>query len=484
MAKRKRAVDQSSDNVDRPAVVRKLNGSTGPATVTIQIIAGSYDQVLHGMTATIPPLPEDDEEPKKAQFADSFLFNAHDSAIRCLALSPQSAPVPGQTQKIFLATGSTDERVNIYNLSIHAPTTKFRKKQETISSLAPRPILESTGNREVGTLLHHSAPVTRLVFPTRSKLLSASEDSSVAVTRTRDWSLLSTVKVPVPKVAGRPSGDTACYGAAPSGVNDFAIHPSLKLMISVSKRERCMRLWNLVTGKKAGVLNFGREMLVEVGEGKYSTGEGRRVVWGHVDGVDEFAIAFEKGVVVFGMDSTPKCKLVVDGGTLKVHDLQYVVADDEGQESLLALSTEDGRVLFYSTRQAELRPSVNVQAKQGLPTAGLVAQVADGNAAGGLNRIKSFKFLPVKDDGRITSFYLITGSSNGRIRMWEIQPGALRAEQTPTVGKHVGKLVGSYETNNRITCIEAFVMIPRPENDEESDWEEDGAASSDASDEG
>ena len=34
-----------------------------------------------------------------------------------------------------------------------------------------------------------------------------------------------------------------------------------------------MRLWNLVTGKKAGVLNFGREELMSVKESKYSSGE-------------------------------------------------------------------------------------------------------------------------------------------------------------------------------------------------------------------
>src|SRR5699024_1925504 len=111
-----------------------------------------------------------------------------------------------------------------------------------------------------------------LHFPTRSKLLSASEDSTIAVTRTRDWSVLSNIKVPKAKAHGRPSGDTAAFGSTPAGVNEFAIHPSMKVMISVSKGERCIRLWNLVTGKKAGVLGFSREMLQEAGEGKHSSG--------------------------------------------------------------------------------------------------------------------------------------------------------------------------------------------------------------------
>ena len=83
----------------------------------------------------------------------------------------------------------------------------------------------------------------------------------------------------MPKPQGRPSGDTAGPGEVPAGVNDFAIHPSQKLMLSVGRGEKCMRLWNLMTGKKAGVLNFDRELLNQVGEGKYGNGEGRRVLW-------------------------------------------------------------------------------------------------------------------------------------------------------------------------------------------------------------
>lgn len=62
-----------------------------------------------------------------------------------------------------------------------------------------------------------------------------------------------------------------------------------------------MRLWNLMTGKKAGVLNFNRELLSSVKEGRWSTGEGRKVEWNSKG--EEFAIAFEWGAVVFGIVS-------------------------------------------------------------------------------------------------------------------------------------------------------------------------------------
>ncbi|POS68995.1 hypothetical protein DHEL01_v212612 [Diaporthe helianthi] len=449
---------------DKPTISTSTDRSASKRTgspITIQIIAGSYDRVLHGCTATIQPSSQ-------ASFADSFLLNAHTSAIRCLALSPPSAPVPGQSQKVMLATGSTDERINVYNLSAHPPSTKASPDQELLSTIARRPILESSKNRELGTLMHHSSTVTRLSFPTRSKLLSSSEDSTLAVTRVRDWSLLSTIRAPVPAVSGRPSGDTAPMGGTPSGVNDFAVHPSMKVMISVSKGERCMRLWNLVTGKKAGVLDFGRPVLHEIGEGRHSTGEGRRVVWGaSADSGDEFAVGFDRDVLVFGMDSKVRCRVMPDAKT-KIHEFSYVKLGDDSEDMVLAVSTEDGRVLFFSTRVEDLEePEASEGKATPLPRAKLLVQVG-GKAVGVTGRVKDFKVM--RSDDAPGVWFVVAASSDGKLRLWELS----REELEPGAGKGVrqaGKLLGTHDTQNRITCVEAFVMIPRPEGVEESEDE-------------
>lgn len=437
------------------------------APTTIQIFAGSYDRVLHGISATIEPTTSD------VKFADTFLFDAHTSAIRCLALSPPSAPVPGQSQKVMLATGSTDERINVYNISAHPPSTKMSPDQELLSTIASRPILENSKNRELGTLLHHSSTVTKLCFPTRSKLLSSSEDSTIAVTRTRDWSLLSTIKAPVPKVFGRPSGDTAPMGGTPSGVNDFAVHPSMKVMISVSKGERCMRLWNLVTGKKAGVLDFGRDVMQEIGEGRHSTGEGRKVAWGSSeDSGDEFAVGFDRDILVFGMDSKVRCKVMSDVKT-KVHEFFYVKLDAESEATILAVSTEDGRILFFSTAPSDLEEGKK------LPRAKLLAQVG-GKDLGVTGRVKDFKV--VQAEGTPGILYIVSASSDGKLRVWELSHDLLDGKNVEKA-EPVGKLLGTYETQNRITCMEAFVMIPRPEGVEESEDEfedPEGEASEDS----
>ncbi|KAI1306312.1 WD domain-containing protein [Xylaria venustula] len=468
MAKRKRnavLVDSTAQEEAPTKKTKPLKEVPSAAPTTIQIIAGSYDRVLHGLTATISP-------DGQVEFADTFLFNAHSSAIRCLAVSPPSAPEPGKIQKVMLASGSSDERINVYHISAHRPR---RKAKDLLSSIAPRKIVENPKNRELGTLLHHSSTITSLSFPTRSKLISASEDSSIAVTRTRDWSLLSTIKVPKPKPLGRPSGDTAALDGTPAGVNDFAVHPSMKLMISVSKGERCMRLWNLMTAKKAGVLNFTREILQEAGESKHSPGEGRNVVWGATEDGDEFCVGFDRDLIVFGMDSTPKCRVMPEPRK-KIHAFRYVAMDlvsESSDSSLLAVSTEDGRVLFFSTKtediSADERTTNNKSEK--LPVAKLIAQVG-GREAGVTGRIKDFaicRIAGLKEDNLL----IPTGNSDGKIRLFTISVKELADARSTKSPKQIGKLLGTYETQNRITCLSAFVMIPRGEGAQDSDDEDE-----------
>ncbi|KAI1743667.1 WD domain-containing protein [Xylaria scruposa] len=460
MGKRKRNTGAPREEV--PAKKTKASNDAHATTpITVQIITGSYDRVLHGLTATIGP-------GNQVEFADTFLFNAHGSAIRCLAVSPPSAPEPGKIQKVMLASGSSDERINVYHISAHPPK---RKAKDSLSLIAPRKILENPKNRELGTLLHHSSTITALSFPTRSKLISASEDSSIAVTRTRDWSLLSTIKVPKPKPQGRPSGDTAALDGTPAGVNDFAVHPSMKLMISVSKGERCMRLWNLMTAKKAGVLNFGRDILQEAGESKHSPGEGRKVVWGATEEGDEFCVGFDRDLIVFGMDSTPKCRAMPEPRR-KIHEFCYVTLESN-DSSLLAVSTEDGRIMFFSTNTEDLsaEKSKTDNKAEKLPVAKLIAQIG-GREAGITGRIKDFamcKFTDEQGDG----FVIPAGSSDGKVRLFKLSIKDLVEAKRAKTGKQIGQLLGTYDTQNRITCLSAFAMIPRGENMEDSDDEFD-----------
>lgn len=303
MVKRKRAVEE--DGLDSKPILQKCTNGNGTSEkaknasqrpVTVQIIAGTYERILHGITATVSLATDKTAlEDATVEFADSFLFNAHGSAIRCLALSPAS-----KQEKVTLASGGSDQTINLYYLSARKGTVRAGEAL-SLPGLAGRKVVENTRNKELGSLQHHAASVNALRFPTRSKFLSAADDNTIAVARTRDWTILSTIKLPIPKAHGRPSGDTAPLGGTPTGVNDFAIHPSMKLMISLTKGEKCMRLWNLVTGKKAGVLNFEKTLLQAVGEGRWGKGEGCRVEWNSLG--EEFVVSFERGAVIFGLVS-------------------------------------------------------------------------------------------------------------------------------------------------------------------------------------
>ena len=464
MSKRKReAASHEQVSNGKASKIAKTNGQPHDrlGDPVIQIVTGSYERVLHGLTATISRIP-DESGPPSVQFADTFLFNAHSSAIRCLATSPISDQLSGQSEDVLLASGGTDERINLYSLSACPPIEN--QKMPSVPSLSGNRITEDPQNREIGSLLNHSSTITSLYFPTRSKLLSSSEDNSIAISRTKDLTTISTVKAPRPKAVGQPSGDTAPQGIVPAGVNDFAVHPSMKLMVSVGMGERCMRLWNLVTGKKAGVLNFGREILESVKEGKYSHGEGRRIEWSPTG--SEFAVAFERGVVVFGEDSKPKCRLLPQPPT-KVHQMCYrrFGSDPENTKDVLAVSTEDGRILFYSTRALSKQKAGGDETREtSIPDATLLAQFS-GKDAGVSGRIKDFEIIALPRSGEHDSTSIIvTASSDGSIRIWQftLEDIVGKTSERKSQGQvtQIGKLIGTYETGSRITCLKAFLMRP------------------------
>lgn len=89
MGKRKRCAAEMNEELPLPAGEAKKKKAVhheGATPVTIQIIIGTYEKVLHGITASITSQPEGDDEQNLVEFADTFLLNAHTSAISCLAV--------------------------------------------------------------------------------------------------------------------------------------------------------------------------------------------------------------------------------------------------------------------------------------------------------------------------------------------------------------------------------------------------------------
>lgn len=433
--------------------------------VTLQVITGSYERVLHGFTAQIPSQtfrsastyrPKSPQPVSDVEFTDTFLFTAHASSVRCLALSRSK-----ESSKCILATGGADERINLYSISSAPPAQHDDDGKPAEPSLSTTAVLVNPKNKELGSLIHHSRPVTKLQFLTKGKLFSSADDNVIAISRTRDWTVLSTIKAPIPKPIGRPSGDTAGPGEVPAGVNDFAIHPSMKLMMTVGKGEKCMRLWNIVTGKKAGVLNFDRTLLQQVGEGKHGLGEGRRVIWTE-DG-ERFIVCFENGAAVFGMDCEPQAILRPNPPS-KLHDVVCLSTEiTKSSSSTLALSTEDGRITLFDLGDIP-KSATTTGNEDDLPKIESHAQIG-GVATGHKARVKACTFLSVRDES-LGSVLCVTGSSDGAVRIWSVDNGDLTGpaksttvdDATESHPRQVGQLIATNESETRITCLSAFVM--------------------------
>lgn len=83
-----------------------------------------------------------------------------------------------------------------------------------------------------------SGSITHLSFPSRSHLLSASEDGTLCIFRARDWAVLRSLK------------------GHKGPINSIAVHPSGKVGLSVGK-DRTLRMWDLMRGRAGGSTRLG-----------------------------------------------------------------------------------------------------------------------------------------------------------------------------------------------------------------------------------
>lgn len=162
---------------------------------------------------------------------------------------------------------------------------------------------------------------------------------------------------------------------------------------------------------------------------------------------------------------------------------------DDQKDDVLAVSTEDGRVVFYSTANLQ---DAEADSESTIPYATPLSQVG-GKQAGFPGRIKDFEILSLKEQAKdgFDGFLAVTGSSDGVVRIWKITEKDLVLENQPKDAKNptrqIGKLLSSYETGNRVTCLASFIMLPAEdsstlfdsEDEEEEEEEEDESSDED-----
>ena len=81
--------------------------------------------------------------------------------------------------------------------------------------------------------------ITELHFPSRSHLISASEDGTIAIFHARDWVVLRVLK----GHKGR--------------INSIGVHPSGKVALSVGA-DKTLRMWDLMRGKGSASTKLGK----------------------------------------------------------------------------------------------------------------------------------------------------------------------------------------------------------------------------------
>lgn len=138
----------------------------------------------------------------------------------------------------------------------------------------------------------------------------------------------------------------------------------------------------------------------------------------------------------------------------------------------LAVSTEDGRILFYSTVVDTASMNTEAGPKSHLPTLEAIGQVG-GLRDGLTGRIKDFEILKLTSTDELNQKLLVIGGcSDGSLRLWILDCTQFSTKHVPLDGNlgadsnvsgsqtpQVGRLLGTYETGNRITCLKAFQML-------------------------
>ena len=181
--------------------------------------------------------------------------------------------------------------------------------------------------------------------------------------------------------------------------------------------------------------------------------------------------------------------------------------ETENQPDLLAISTEIGRIVIFSL-SASSRQETGIQEDDEavVPLCTALAQLG-GHANDSKIRIKDFEVFDIETAPDLPPETLVVAArSNGLIQLWTI--GGSEIDRYATLEKatghangdvhitngaevyskeeegsipQVGRLVGSYETGNRLTCLKAFVLmdatcsrggLPTPQTEDKEDERE------------
>ncbi|GAV53516.1 hypothetical protein ZYGR_0AK00180 [Zygosaccharomyces rouxii] len=281
-------------------------------------------------------------------FTPIFHFQAHTLSVKCMDISNR-----------YLISGSHDEHIRIYDLQKRKELGTLLSHQGSITSLKfSRKVINSNNDDE-----------TQLARPGaegKSKwLFSTSDDHKILIWRVKDWEDIGVLR-----------GHTA-------RVNDLDIHPSNRIAVSVSD-DHTVRLWNLMTIKKAAVLKL-----------KGYSQNGQFVRWIGSEG-EYFAVALVNKVLLYD-SSTAKVSHEIDMGRRTIMHLETMKW--EGKDYIV-VGLSNGAVAFYTLDSV-------LDSK---------AQEPEFSLQGHANRVKDFK--PYTNE---FGTYFVAIGSDGKIVVWDLK---------------------------------------------------------------
>lgn len=377
-----------SDPTKETQLKSSLKGSTTTTTITpsaaitsgkpiqFRIFVGSYEHNLLCLSVIIDPKGE-----KDAIFQPIFHFEAHALSIKSMDLA-----------KRYLVTGSNDEHIKIYDLQ---------------------------KRKELGHLLSHTGTITTLRFSSEGHdeataetvdksgkwLLSGSDDGKIIIWRTKDWETFGTLK-----------GHTG-------RINDLAIHPTGRVAISVSQ-DQTIRLWNLMTAKKAAVLKI---------KGKDHLGQSGEFVKWSLDG-SYFIVGLLNQILVYKTSTAKIVKKIKFNSTLMAGEILSV----EGKEWLV-VGLGNGAIDFYDFQQQVVDTVVEQQEESKIWESKPETIAAKFELRGHTNRIKGLSYFHDAVDTQGLPL-LVSVSSDGKIVVWNLADS-------------VRDQIAIYDTGERLNCV-------------------------------
>lgn len=348
--------------------------------VQFRIIAGSYEHSLLCLSVTIPILSEEEKKDEKSQrtshFQPIFHFSAHSLSIRTLDIA-----------KRYLVTGSNDEHIRIYDLQKRKELGTLLQHQGSITKLYFSNEADHTDDKDEEAEGEEEEQNTGSTYPLHKKgkwLLSASEDGTILIWRTKDWEKFGVLK------------------GHRGSVEDLAIHPSGRIAISVGA-DATIRLWNLMTAKKATLLKI---------KGALSRGQLASFIKFNVSG-DYFVIGFRDRLMFYNTRKSEMTNLV--GTNRKViMDINFVMLNNV---EYMIVAFNNGAIHFYEFNDTLFHCKNDVTEIDGATLANLPEPkyLLQGHAS----RVKGFSIYKEIRDGK-PLIYLVSISSDGKIVVWDL----------------------------------------------------------------